>query len=67
MCPDQPRTEDRDLRKHGGKTIIAEWQHQPKREEEHGPTELLGGRPVATDGADSILRATLHSSLQVAG
>lgn len=23
--------------------IIAEWQHQPKREEEHGHTALLGG------------------------
>lgn len=44
LCPDQPQTEDRNLRKHREKRIIAEWQHQPKREEEHGHTELLGVR-----------------------
>lgn len=42
LCPDQLQRQDRNPRKHRKKGIIAEWQHQPKREEEHGHTELLG-------------------------
>lgn len=36
LCPDQPQTEDRNLRKHREEgVIVPEWQHQPKREEEY--------------------------------
>lgn len=34
-----------DLRKHRER-IIAEWQHQPKREEEHGHPDLLKARQI---------------------
>lgn len=57
--------EDRDLRKHREKRIIAEWQHQPEREEARGHTELLRVRLIDIYGADSRLGAALDSSLQV--
>lgn len=40
------KTEDRNLWKHREKRIIAEWQHQPKRDEECGHTGLLRGRLI---------------------
>lgn len=67
FCPDQPQRQGRNVRKHREKRIIAEWQHQPEREEEHGHTGLLRGvgTLISTYRADSVLRATLDRSLQV--
>ena len=70
MCPDQPQTEDRNLRKHREEGVIAEWQHQPKREEECGHRAPGDGGSwgvgtlLGIYGADSILRATWDSPLQ---